>query len=109
MPNMLRDILSQIVASEVDMMVAGCAEDDEDLLMTTRRTRANAIVVGQTTRADVAAEDELQEYASLLVGRPDGGRAAQGNQGAATIAFIPWHGRHDGPLLMHQLHYALTV
>ena len=63
MPKMLLDILSRIVASELDMVVAGWVENDEDLLAATRRTRANVIVVGQ------AAEDERQNYAPLLLSR----------------------------------------
>jgi DNA-binding NarL/FixJ family response regulator len=64
MPKMLLDILSHVVASEFDMMVAGLVEDDEDLLAAARRTRANVLLVEQT------AEDEREKYRSLLLGRP---------------------------------------
>jgi hypothetical protein len=65
MPAMLIDILSHVVASELDMMVAGRIEDEEDLLAATRRTRADVLLVGQT------AEDERGKYGSLLRGRPN--------------------------------------
>jgi hypothetical protein len=61
---MLLDILSNIVASEPDMVVAGWVKDDEDLLAATRRARASVILVGR------AAEDEQEKYASLLRARP---------------------------------------
>jgi hypothetical protein len=64
MPKMLLDILSHVVASEPDMVVAGWVEDDEDLLAAIRRARANVILVGQ------AAEDAQEKYASLLLARP---------------------------------------
>ena len=64
MPRMLLDILSNIVASEPDMVVAGWVKDDEDLLAATRRARASVILVGR------AAEDEQEKYASLLRARP---------------------------------------
>jgi hypothetical protein len=64
MPKMLLDILSHMVVSELDMVVAGRVEDDEDLLAATRRTRANVVLVGQTV------EDEREKYASLLLRRP---------------------------------------
>ena len=64
MPKMLLDILSRIVASELDMVVAGWVENDEDLLAAIRRARANVILVGQ------AAEDAQEKYASLLLARP---------------------------------------
>lgn len=65
MPAMLIDILSHVVASEFDMMVAGRIEDEENLLAATRRTRANVLLVGQT------AEDERDKYGLLLRGRPN--------------------------------------
>jgi DNA-binding NarL/FixJ family response regulator len=61
---MLLDILSHVVASEPDMVVAGWVKDGEDLLAAARRARANVILVGQ------AAEDERETYASLLGARP---------------------------------------
>jgi hypothetical protein len=64
MPRMLLDILSHVVASEPDMVVAGWVKDDEDLLAATRRARANVILVGQV------ADDEQEKYASLLYTRP---------------------------------------
>ena len=64
MPKMLFDILSHVVASEPDMVVAGWLDAEEDLLAAVRRTRATVLLVGQ------GAEDERENYASLLLGRP---------------------------------------
>jgi hypothetical protein len=64
MPKMLLDILSHIVASELDMVIIGWVSDDEDLAAAAQRTRANVILVGQT------AQDERKKYSSLLLRRP---------------------------------------
>jgi hypothetical protein len=64
MPRMLLDILSHVVASEPDMVVAGRLDAEEGLLAAVRRTRATVLLVGQ------AADDERDKYASLLLRRP---------------------------------------
>jgi hypothetical protein len=64
MPKMLIDILYHVVASELDLVIVGLVNDDESLPAAVRRTRAEVVLTAQT------AEDELPEYASLLVRRP---------------------------------------
>jgi hypothetical protein len=64
MPKMLSEILSSLVASEPDMVVAGWLEAEEDLLAAARRARATVLLVGH------GARQEREEYASLLLRRP---------------------------------------
>jgi hypothetical protein len=61
---MLLDIVSHVVASEPDMMVAGQLDAVEGLLAAVRRTRATVLLVGQ------GADDEQDRYASLLLQQP---------------------------------------
>jgi hypothetical protein len=64
MPKMLADILSHLVTSEPDMVVAGWLEAEENLLAAVRRARATVLLVGQE------ADDEREKYAPLFFRRP---------------------------------------
>jgi hypothetical protein len=61
---MLLEILSHVIASQPDMVVAGWITDDEDLLAAARRARANVVLLGE------GEKEEQEQFASLLLARP---------------------------------------
>ena len=64
MPNMLGDIIGQILVSMPDVMLVERIGDGKDLLTAVRRTRANVVL------AERGADDERETYAPLLYARP---------------------------------------